>query len=296
MWTQLNSRQNILSPISSLKDGLRSLSRLIWLICLLAGGSTYAGYTVKVPLADGFDQAVGKPDARGYYVYRGFYPRVHLGEDWNGNGGGDTDLGDPVYSIGDGVVIFSQDYKRRWGNVVIVRHAFRGNDGKITMVDSLYGHLDKRMVRNYQVVKRGQQLGTIGNCYGIYAAHLHLEVRKNLQIGMARSSYAQDYSNYYSPRAFIAANRHLNSRGETFNIPVDGAGDQDMLDEANKNVASNKTKALPSRNSVSSEDAKRQQLEEKLKQMAEQNKKKSSEAKDEDMEGFWSRLKNRLAK
>ncbi len=254
-----------------------------------------AGYSLRVPLADGFDHAVGKPDARGYYVYRGFSPNGHLGEDWNGNGGGDTDLGDPIYAIGDGVVIFSEDYKRRWGNVVILRHAFRGADGRITMIDSLYGHLDRRMVRQYQVVKRGQQIGTMGNCYGIYAAHLHLEVRKNLRIGMNRSAFAKDYSNYYSPRSFISSHRNLNSRAETVLIPVDGVSTAELSSDSVSGGGTVRT--LPSRTGgVSPEEAKRVQLEDRLKRMAEENKKRSADAKDEDMDGFWSRLKNRLKK
>ena len=80
-----------------------------------------------VPLADGFDFPVGKPDAKGYYKSRGLRlatPR-HLGEDWNGVGGGNSDLGDPVYSIGMGLVTYAADARGRWGKVVIVRHAFR---------------------------------------------------------------------------------------------------------------------------------------------------------------------------
>ena len=41
-------------------------------------------------LADGFDLPVGKPDGEGYYKARGYRPNGHLGEDWNGKGGGDT--------------------------------------------------------------------------------------------------------------------------------------------------------------------------------------------------------------
>lgn len=62
-----------------------------------------------VPLCDGFDFPVGKPDGKGYYRSRGLRlksPR-HMGEDWNGNGGGNTDLGDPVYSVGHGVVTYA---------------------------------------------------------------------------------------------------------------------------------------------------------------------------------------------
>ena len=69
-----------------------------------------------VPLADGFDFPVGKPDGKGYYKSRGLRlatPR-HLGEDWNGNGGGNSDLGDPVYSIGLGLVTYADDARGRW--------------------------------------------------------------------------------------------------------------------------------------------------------------------------------------
>lgn len=265
---------------------------------------TRAGYSVKVPLADGFDQAVGKPDAHGYYIFRGYWPNGHQGEDWNGNGGGDTDLGDPVYAIADGVVVFSDDYKRRWGNVVIVRHAFRDKSGNTTYVDSLYGHLDKRQARMYQVVKRGQQIGTIGSCHGIYAAHLHLEIRKNLRIGMNRSSFAQDYSNYYSPRVFIAEHRNLGGRGEMVSVPVDtfGATNPDEPREAGTEpppVAKNQPKVdIPARMApkVNAEEARKKDLDARLKQLAEENKRKADAMKDDDMDGFWSKLKNKLGK
>ena len=278
---------------------------LFAVLALLWPALARAGYSIKAPLADGFDQAVGKPDARGYYIYRGFWPNGHLGEDWNGNGGGDTDLGDPVYAIADGVVVFSDDYKRRWGNVVIIRHAYREKNGSTVYVDSLYGHLDKRQVRMYQVVKRGQQIGTIGNCYGVYAAHLHLEIRKNLKIGMNRSAFAKDYSNYHSPKAFIAQHRSLSGRGETVSIPVDsfGATNPDEPREGGTElpptVAKNAPKVnIPTRMSpkANPEEDRRKDLNEQLRLLAEENKRKAESMKDEDMDGFWSKLKNKLGK
>lgn len=176
--------------------------------------------TMRCPLADGFDFPVGKPDATAYYKSRGFYPNGHLGEDWNGRGGGDSDLGDPIYAIAGGVVVHSDNVGVGWGNVVIVRHAFRDASGKIDMVDSLYGHLLARNVKLHQIVVRGQQVGTMGSNNGQYYVHLHLEIRKNLQIGMNRSQFARDYSNYYSPTQFINAHRRLSSSFQKFEMPV----------------------------------------------------------------------------
>ncbi len=82
---------------------------LLMVLCLMTGVS-YVGHSAPVymakkddkyalvPLCDGFDFPVGKPDGKGYYRARGLRlksPR-HMGEDWNGNGGGNSDLGDTV--------------------------------------------------------------------------------------------------------------------------------------------------------------------------------------------------------
>lgn len=190
-------------------------------VMLLAFACTARAFeTSRCPLADGFDYPVGKPDAAGYYKSRGYYPNGHLGEDWNGRGGGDSDLGDPIYAIGNGVVVHSDNVGVGWGNVVIVRHAFRDASGKIEMVDSLYGHLLERKVKLHQIVQRGQLVGTMGSNNGMYFVHLHLEVRKNLQIGMNRSQFARDYSNYYSPSQFISAHRQLPSSLQKMEIPT----------------------------------------------------------------------------
>jgi murein DD-endopeptidase MepM/ murein hydrolase activator NlpD len=175
--------------------------------------------TAFIKLADGFDYPVGKPDAKGYYKARGFRSNGHLGEDWDGVGGGDTDLGDPIYCIGDGVVVFARDCHQGWGNVIIVRHAYR--DGGVTRnIDSLYGHLLAIMVHRGQTVRRGQQIATLGNAHGLYDAHLHLEIRKNLEIGMSRAKFAQDFSNYYDPSQFILQHRHLQSGGANYRVAL----------------------------------------------------------------------------
>ena len=167
--------------------------------------------TVNVRLADGFDFPVGKPDAVGYHKARGMKPNGHLGDDWDGDGGGNTDLGDPVYAAGAGVVVLAGNMHMGWGNVVMIRHCFREpqEGGAIRTVDSLYGHVDTMLVHEGQFVARGQQIATVGTAFGLYEAHLHFEVRKNISIGMYRSQFARDYSNYYDPTQFVTTHRQL---------------------------------------------------------------------------------------
>ena len=109
-----------------------------------------SGDVLRMKLADGFDYPVGKPDAKGYYKARGMRLTrpVHFGEDWNGLGGGDSDLNDPIYACGDGVVTFAADVKVGWGRVVLIRHAYREPaTGQVKYVDSQYGHLRSILVK-----------------------------------------------------------------------------------------------------------------------------------------------------
>jgi murein DD-endopeptidase MepM/ murein hydrolase activator NlpD len=198
---------------------------------LLAGASVASALeTVAIPLADGFETPVGKGGSGVYHRARGFTPNGHLGEDWNGAGGGNTDLGDPITACGTGIVQFADDFHLGWGNVVIIRHAYL-EDGEVKFVDSLYGHLNEFYVKVGQIVKRGQLIATMGNNHGMYDAHLHFEMRKNIQIGMSRSAFARDFSNYYDPTKFILAHRDLQTGGQyavtpvnTFSTPAPNSG------------------------------------------------------------------------
>src|SRR5437867_1382494 len=106
-----------------MKMGLRRIGRVcgssMGVLFLLVGVN--AGETMPIRYADGFDCPVGRDGAKHYYKARGFQPNAHLGEDWNGVGGGDTDLGDPVYGVAHGLVVFARDYRMGWGNVIILR-------------------------------------------------------------------------------------------------------------------------------------------------------------------------------
>ena len=193
---------------------------VLLLLCLAFSPCLAAGADVAATLAaDGFDFPVGKPDAEGYYRSRGYRANGHLGEDWNGKRGGNTDLGDPVYAIANGVVVFAQSFGHGWGNVVIVRHAYE-EGGRTKFADSLYGHLDQIHVRESQRLRRGQQLGTIGTGGGLYEAHLHLEIRKNLRVGMARHRFPKDETVYFSPFDFINAHRQMKPSVSVAAVPM----------------------------------------------------------------------------
>ena len=159
-----------------------------------------------VPLADGFDWPVGPPDATGYYDAQPFGQNRHLGEDWNGRGGGDTDLGDPVHAIADGVVTEAWDHWGGWGQVVRVVHRWREPDGRMRTVESLYAHLDRMDVRDGQVVKRGQGIGTTGDAHSQYLAHLHLELRARPGMPLG-PGYSSDRAGWLDPSVFISLRR-----------------------------------------------------------------------------------------
>lgn len=184
---------------------------------------TEDGKWAFVPLVDGFDFPVGKPNGEGYYKSRGLRlttPR-HMGEDWNGNAGGNSDLGDPVYTIGHGLVTYAADARGRWGKVVIVRHAFREpKSGKVLCLQTLYGHLDRIDVQLGQLVKRGDQVGTIGTNRGMYPAHLHAELHFNVMVNCGQQGIPKTSRNYGHLSNFINHYRRLKPEAKYVKLPI----------------------------------------------------------------------------
>lgn len=155
-----------------------------------------------IQFINGFDYPVGKPNAKGYYNAQKFIENNHLGDDWNGKGGGNTDLGDPIYSIANGYVVFAKNIQGGWGNVVRIIHFIDST----RQVESLYAHCDKILVEEGDYVEKGKLVGTIGNNNGQYLAHLHFELRSdvNLPIG---NGYSIETNGYLNPSKFIKYNR-----------------------------------------------------------------------------------------
>ncbi len=158
-----------------------------------------------VPPADGFDFPLGPPDGKGYYNAQPFGRNFHLGDDLNGIGGGNTDLGDTIYSIATGRVFFAEDIGGGWGNVVRVAHNI-GDSLTPQWVEALYAHMDTVVIANGALLHRGQALGTIGTAGGTYLAHLHLEIRT--QMGMPiGGGYSDQTEGFVSPSEFIRERR-----------------------------------------------------------------------------------------
>lgn len=160
---------------------------------------------IVIPPTDGFDFPIGPPDAKGYYNAQKFMENAHLGEDWNGVGGGNTDLGDPVYATAKGLVHFAEDHGPGWGNIIRIHHNI-GDSTTPDIIESLYAHLDTMHVAAGEFVKKGQQIGTIGNADGAYYAHLHFEMRWDTSLPIG-GGYAVDTAGFLVPTAFIKAHR-----------------------------------------------------------------------------------------
>ncbi len=192
------------------KEWKRIVILFIFLI-LIPGTVNAAVITSDVPISDGFDFPVGWPNGNGYRIsgwdfleYSTNSNSLHPGEDWNGVGGGDTDLGDPVYAVSNGYVIAASDYN--WGNIILIKHKLQNG----TIVWSQYAHLKDMLVNSGDNVRRGQQIGTIGKSGNQEYAHLHFEIRKSdlsPDAWVTNQDEAQILTNYYDPSDFISSNR-----------------------------------------------------------------------------------------
>ncbi len=197
----------------------------------LAELRAYASESPAAPeelVTDGFDFPCGWPDGEGYYVAAGmaeqdYYNRFgdwHTGEDWNGRGMGNTDLGDPVYAIANGIVKTAAHFQPSWGNVVLIEHTLP--DGQ--KVWSQYAHLKEVQVQGDEVVERGHQIGTIGRGHNNrWVAHLHFEIRRrDLAANAWNMTKQQVLDRYYHPTEFIKANRP-GTVGVMVSVEEDGA-------------------------------------------------------------------------
>ncbi len=154
----------------------------------------------QIPLATRFDPPMGHLTykAQAFWEMNEKRGGHHAGDDLNGIGGMNTDLGDPVYAVGDGLVVYAGEPSPAWGNVLIIAH--RTPDGRL--LHSMYAHLDRMHVPLQALVARAQVIGTNGTANDHYPAHLHFEIRESEHIDI-RGGYHANKLNLLDPTAVL---------------------------------------------------------------------------------------------
>ncbi|HWW19949.1 MAG TPA: M23 family metallopeptidase [Steroidobacteraceae bacterium] len=81
-----------------------------------------------------------------------------------------ADVGEPVYAVAEGDVIYAGDGLRGYGNVVIIQHGQR--------LSSLYAHNSQLRVKQGDHVGQGMLIALIGSTGHSTGPHVHFELRQ----------------------------------------------------------------------------------------------------------------------
>lgn len=95
----------------------------------------------------------------------------------------------PIWAAADGVVIQSY-YSSSYGNVVFIAHSVNGQS-----YTTVSAHMETRYVSSGAVVKKGQQIGIMGNTGDSQGKHLHFELH--------RGSWNNSKSNAINPVGIV---------------------------------------------------------------------------------------------
>ncbi len=177
----------------------------------------------------------GTPNTTGWYVYTDFNKNVnydgspytnneyHPGEDWNGNGGTNTELGEPVYATAAGRVIYKQLSSSGFGNMVQIVHKLP--IGEYTL--SVYAHMDQILVNEGDLVDLTTQIGTVGNS-GTQYAHLHWEIRQQSFLDLSNPNTVSLKNSYpYTPTRWPGSDTQFIA--DNYYDPTDFIKKQDLI-------------------------------------------------------------------
>lgn len=85
----------------------------------------------------------------------------------------EAQMNEPIWASADGVVVYSGNELKGFGNMVVLRHS----DGWM----SAYAHASSISVRKNDVVKQGDVIGYVGKSGGISSPQLHFGIRQGKQ-------------------------------------------------------------------------------------------------------------------
>ncbi len=172
--------------------------------------------------ADGFDSPVGTPAERATTkVYPGewydatgfarFYTATgagayHTGADLNLAKNADANV--LIYAAGDGIVTTCR-YFNVWGNIIVIEHY---PTPELKRYYTRYAHMDTVLVREGQVVKRGDSIARVGSANGRYSHHLHFDVSHTTILKTKPNHWPgvnlkELQINYLDPVAFLLSNK-----------------------------------------------------------------------------------------
>ena len=163
----------------------------------------------RIPQATRFDPPLGTENAGLVYNAQKFWDMNttrgghHTGDDLNGIGGMNTDLGDPVFCTADGLVLYAGEPSPGWGKMVVVAHKTKD----LGILHSMYAHLNRIDVAPGALVARGGKIGAVGTANGYYPAHLHFEIRASDGVDIG-AGYASNPLNRLDPAAIVNSLRN----------------------------------------------------------------------------------------
>lgn len=180
---------------------------------------------VDSPVGTSAERATGKvwpgqwQDATGFGIntIAGYSDGYHTGADLNLNfPNWDMDKGAPVYTAASGTVLWSRNYMKSWGWIIVIHHVDDTGKNFYTRYAHL-NHIDFPVISEGAVVTVGQVIGHIGNADGYYkdADHLHFDISLTDILATApdhwpgtqkdSATLADLTLNYVNPRDFILA-------------------------------------------------------------------------------------------
>lgn len=152
----------------------------------------------------------------GYYFKEalGYTSGVHTGVDYNGIGGGNSDLGMPLVAIANGIVVAVENKTTiGFGWTTIIQHRLSKTLREQLGVSSLFSrtmHQRNVSVVVGQEVSIGQQIAEVGNSGTTYA-HVHLDLYKDtIDGGGIHWRYDKDtqLASYLDPYTYIDAHQN----------------------------------------------------------------------------------------